>query len=117
MRTRVLAAVACAAAVLAASAGVARGDEPPAAGVKVGKDLQYRTGGSKRWRLDLAVPAGPAGRPRPGIVVIHGGGWVEGDKSSFASRSRGVPGNIEDFAARGFVAAAVNYRLSGEAPF
>jgi acetyl esterase/lipase len=54
---------------------------------------------------------------RPGIVVIHGGGWLEGDKSSFASREHGVPGNIVDFAALGFVAITINYRLSGEAPF
>ena len=57
------------------------------------------------------------GETRPGIVVIHGGGWLEGDKSSFTSRTHGVPGNIEDFAALGFVAVAINYRLSGEAPY
>src|SRR5439155_18507256 len=56
-------------------------------------------------------------KPRPGIVVIHGGGWVEGDKSSFASRKAGVPGNIEDIADLGFVAVTINYRLAGEAPF
>ena len=50
-------------------------------------------------------------------MVIHGGGWIEGDKSSFASREHGVPGNIVDFAALGFVAVTINYRLSGEAPF
>ena len=55
--------------------------------------------------------------PRPAIVVIHGGGWIEGDKSSFASREHGVPGNIVDFAALGFVAVTINYRLAGEAPF
>ncbi len=54
---------------------------------------------------------------RPAIVVIHGGGWIEGDKSSFASREHGVPGNIVDFAALGFVAATINYRLAAEAPF
>jgi acetyl esterase/lipase len=59
----------------------------------------------------------PRGKPRPGIVVIHGGGWLEGDRSSFASRKHGVPGNIEDFAELGFVAVTINYRLSGEAPF
>jgi acetyl esterase/lipase len=57
------------------------------------------------------------GTPRPGIMVVHGGGWIEGDKSSFASREHGVPGNIVDFAALGFVAVTINYRLSGEAPF
>lgn len=119
IRVLVRAAVGCAvcAAVLGALAGRCRGDEPPAPGVKVVRDLPYRTGASKRWRLDLAMPAAPGGRPRPGVVVIHGGGWVEGDRSGFASRAHGVPGNIEDFAALGFVAAAVNYRLSGEAPF
>jgi acetyl esterase/lipase len=58
----------------------------------------------------------PAGR-RPAVVVIHGGGWIEGDKSSFASALHGVPGNIEEFARLGFVAATINYRLSREAPF
>jgi acetyl esterase/lipase len=42
---------------------------------------------------------------------------LEGDRSSFASRKDGVPGNIEDFAELGFVAVTINYRLSGEAPF
>jgi acetyl esterase/lipase len=56
-------------------------------------------------------------KPRPGIVIIHGGGWLEGDKSSFASRKHGVPGNIVDFAELGFVAATINYRLSPEAPY
>ena len=50
-------------------------------------------------------------------MVIHGGGWLEGDKSSFATREHGVPGNIVDFAALGFVAVTINYRLSAEAPF
>jgi acetyl esterase/lipase len=69
------------------------------------------------WRLDLATKGGAAGKPRPAIVVIHGGGWLEGDKSSFASRKYGVPGNIEEFADLGFVAVTINYRLSGEAPY
>jgi acetyl esterase/lipase len=67
--------------------------------------------------LDLAMPKARGSKPRPAIVVIHGGGWLEGDKSSFASREHGVSGNIVDFAQAGFVAVTVNYRLSGEAPF
>ena len=80
-------------------------------------ELPYRTGASKQWRLDLAMKKDSNGKPRPGIVVIHGGGWVEGDRSSFASRKHGVSGNIEEFADLGFVAATINYRLSGEALF
>jgi acetyl esterase/lipase len=80
-------------------------------------DLRYRDGASPHWRLDLAMKKDRSGKPRPAIVVIHGGGWREGDKSSFASREHGVPGNIVDFAALGFVAVTINYRMSGEAPF
>jgi acetyl esterase/lipase len=97
-------------------AGPAWADDGPG-DVIVLRDVRYRDGASKQWRLDLAYKNDPGGKPRPGIVVIHGGGWLEGDKSSFASRKAGVPGNIEEFAELGFVAVTVNYRLSGEAPF
>ena len=102
-------------------AGIARAlaaDGPPTrADIVVRRDLRYRDGPSRRWTLDLAMQAGRAARPRPAIVVIHGGGWREGDKSSFAAPDSDVPGHIADFAALGFVAAAINYRLSDEAPF
>jgi len=92
--------------------------EPPVPDdIVVFHDLVYREGFSRQWKLDLAMKKDMRGRPRPGIVVIHGGGWIEGDKSSFASREHGVPGNIVDFAALGFVAVTINYRLSGDAPF
>jgi acetyl esterase/lipase len=80
-------------------------------------DVPYREGTSRHWKLDLAMKKDTRGKPRPAIVVIHGGGWLEGDKSSFASREHGVPGNIVDFAALGFVAVTINYRLTGEARF
>lgn len=82
--------------------------------VTVLTNLRYRDI-SRDCTLDLALPKGSSDRPRAAVVVIHGGGWIEGDKSSFVSRD--TPGNIVDFAAAGFVAAAVNYRLSREAPF
>jgi acetyl esterase/lipase len=92
--------------------------EPPAPDdIVVLHDIPYREGTSRQWKLDLAMKRDTRGMPRPAIVVIHGGGWVEGDKSSFASREHGVPGNIVDFAALGFVAVTINYRLSGEATF
>ena len=91
---------------------------PPASDdITVIHDIAYREGASRQWKLDLAMSKAAGTAPRPGIVVIHGGGWLEGDKSSFASREHGVPGNIVDFAALGFVAVTINYRLSGEAQF
>ncbi len=92
-------------------------DPPIPEGIVVYHDLSYREGKSRQWKLDLAMKKDLSGKPRPGIVVIHGGGWIEGDKSSFASREHGVPGNIVDFAELGFVAVTINYRLAGEAPF
>jgi acetyl esterase/lipase len=85
--------------------------------IVVYRDLTYREGGSRHWKLDLAVKKDSQGKPRPGIVVIHGGGWIEGDKSSFSAANGEVPGNIQHFAEMGFVAVTVNYRLSSEAPF
>jgi acetyl esterase/lipase len=93
-------------------------EKPPAAdGIAVIHDLRYREGRSQQWRLDLAMPKDRRGKPRPGIVVIHGGGWLEGDRLSFASDKYGMPGNIVELARLGFVAVTINYRLSGEAPF
>jgi acetyl esterase/lipase len=80
-------------------------------------DLSYREGKSAAWKLDLAYSKWAGGKPRPAVIVIHGGGWIEGDKSSFTSLKYWAPGNIIDFAKLGFVAATINYRLSGEAPF
>jgi acetyl esterase/lipase len=85
--------------------------------MEVVRDLRYRDGDSNAWRLDLALPSGSPAQLRPAIVVIHGGGWIEGDKSSFSTPKNRPPGNIYDFAKLGFVAATINYRLSKEAPY
>ncbi|MBI3838509.1 MAG: alpha/beta hydrolase [Planctomycetia bacterium] len=92
------------------------GDEPRLAldDITLVHNLQYREG-VRACTLDLAMPKRSPDKPRPAIVVIHGGGWLEGDKSSFTTTK--TPGNILDFARLGFVAVTINYRLSGEAPF
>ena len=94
-------------------------DDSPVGGdnVQMRYDVRYREGASAAWTFDLAMPPLVAGQRRPAIVVIHGGGWIEGDKSSFSRAEKLPPGNIRDFAKLGFVAATMNYRLAGEAPF
>jgi len=47
--------------------------------------------------------------PRPLLVYIHGGGWTGGDKKQSAD-------NFRPYLEKGISYAAVNYRLSGEAP-
>jgi acetyl esterase/lipase len=47
--------------------------------------------------------------PRPLLVYIHGGGWTGGDKQQ-------SPASIRPFLDKGVSYAAINYRLTGEAP-
>lgn len=80
-------------------------------GVELLADLAYRDGNEK-WRLDLAMPKDRGDRPRPGLVIIHGGGWRSGDKGGGQWRSLPL-----EYASKGYVAISVNYRLTDEAPF
>ena len=80
-------------------------------------NLSYREGPTASWKLDLAMPKEPASATRPAIVVIHGGGWIEGSRSSFSRAQDRRPGHIIDFAKLGFVAVSIDYRLAKEAPF
>ena len=60
-------------------------------------------------RLDLYRPAYAEGA-LPVVVMIHGGGWSTGDKRDF-------PGLNDYLATRGYVVAAIGYRLLPEARF
>jgi acetyl esterase/lipase len=53
--------------------------------------------------LPRASPTGAATRPRPAVLVLHGGGWNAGDKGDASRFSRGL-------AAQGFVVLDVEYR-------
>lgn len=76
------------------------------------KNIVFATYGKKRLRLDVTKPrdAQPGDR-RPGILQIHGGAWVLGDK-----REQGIP-LLNHLAANGWVAINANYRLSPRAAF
>ena len=47
--------------------------------------------------------------PRPLLVMIHGGGWVGGDKGGSTSR-------FKPYLDKGISCAAINYRLTGDHP-
>ena len=54
-----------------------------AAQAKVVRDLPYAGKGSGPLRtLDLHVPDEKREKPRPILILIHGGGWRTGDKSN-----------------------------------
>ena len=71
-------------------------------------DLTYGHAGGVDLKGDLFLPEDRS-EPRPGMLVIHGGGWVNGDKvgqAHFRQMAR-------DYARIGFVVFNVNYRLAG----
>lgn len=72
--------------------------------------IPYARIGDRNLELDLFWPRSFGDSPRPAIVLVHGGGWKSGDRSRFKAFA-------QDLARRGFVTAAIDYRLAGEAPF
>lgn len=80
-----------------------------AQGIKAFRDLAYVPHGHNHQKLDLYLPEN-AQTPTPLVVWIHGGGWVDGDKA-------GCPPLTSGFLQRGYAAASLNYRVSGDALF
>ncbi len=68
-------------------------------------DVVYTQASGFPQALDLYLPFPVTSTARPALVLVHGGGWMFGDKSDFADWGR-------YFAARGYVCASVDYRLT-----
>jgi acetyl esterase/lipase len=71
-------------------------------------NLHYAAGASTV--LDIIQPSAPALADRPGAIVIHGGGWVQGDKEMMFDQY------CLPLVRHGFVVANIEYRLAREAP-
>jgi acetyl esterase/lipase len=81
-------------------------------------DLVYETvPGFRPLHLDLYRPAdGPDKTLHPFVVYVHGGGWMGGHTRQSGAFTR-WPDVLAALAARGYVVASVEYRLSSEARF
>ena len=73
------------------------------------KDVEYARPGGKPVLLDLHVPDGPG--PFPTAILIHGGGFDQGSKSTNVRPLFPVLGNA------GFAWFSIDYRLAPEARF
>jgi len=62
-------------------------------------------GPNERNELDLFLPKDDGKSLRPAVIVIHGGAWRGGDKKDMRILA-------EPLAQRGYVVAAINYRLA-----
>ncbi|MBE9637183.1 alpha/beta hydrolase [Salipiger mangrovisoli] len=74
------------------------------AGLDVVSDAAY--GSDRRHLLDLRVAEGATGQPV--VLLVHGGGFVRGDKGDIVNMARW-------FARHGVVAVTMNYRLAPDA--
>lgn len=72
------------------------------------QDLAYASL-SPAQKLDLYLPTTSSG-PFPLVIMVHGGGFMFGDKADGA----GLTG-VDQLLANGYAVASINYRLSGEA--
>lgn len=66
-------------------------------------------GGDRDLCADVYTPPGDGG-PRPGVILVHGGGWRQGDRGQL--RGYGIR-----LARAGYVCVAPEYRLTPEAPW
>lgn len=72
------------------------------------KDVAYADQSSSQ-KLDIYIPSN-GNSPFPVVLMIHGGGFMFGDKAD----GTGLAGT-DALLAAGFAVASINYRLSGEA--
>jgi acetyl esterase/lipase len=87
-----------------------------AGGVVGFTDITYSSlAGFRPLILDLYRPANVS-TPHPLVLYVHGGGWQSGH-TRHSGAFENWPGALASIAARGYVVASIEYRLSGEAPF
>ena len=100
-----------ASAASAATAGTAAGRKQSFPENLTAKEIIYREGrfANRAWQLNVVYDhTDPT--IRPGLVIVHGGGWKSGDKEKFMHYA------IE-YAQKGYVCITPAYRLSKEVPF
>jgi len=80
--------------------------------VEVRGDISFLTS-ARAEKLDLYLPKNrKAGEKSPAVLLIHGGGWKEGDKRQAREIEFGMT-----LAKNGFVAASINYALRSDGKF
>lgn len=86
----------------------------PYAGVKVERDISY--GDAPRNQLDVFVPAGESGKPRPVLIFVHGGAFVAGNRR--LSPTSSFYDNVMLWAVRnGMIGVNISYRLAPGSPW
>lgn len=79
-------------------------------GVLSKENIVFSSIGNRDIHLNVFYPGKKNKKGYPGVILIFGGGWKSGDESM------SIP-MAQQIAARGYVAVAVEYRLSPEAKY
>ncbi len=93
--------------VVAWAAASARAEAPTP--IEFQENVNYGTGAGEKLTLHLARPT-HSSEPAPGLVWIHGGGWMGGDKNFFKSM-------VRKSAEAGYVSVTVGYRFAPKHTF
>ena len=72
--------------------------------VELRENIEYGRAGDFSLRMDACIPSGPG--PFPAVIIVHGGGWVRGDRKS------GVEPLFEPLSDGGFAWFSISYRLA-----
>jgi acetyl esterase/lipase len=80
------------------------GTQADSATVRVEENVPYAEAAGSQLHLDIYEPPEKSSDLRPAVVLIHGGGWTDFDKST-------MRGMGQFLARAGFVAVSVDYRL------
>lgn len=77
--------------------------QTPSASYRTLPDIDYTQGTSGPLKADAYIPNGSG--PFPGIVFIHGGGWVNGNRTQMVKL-------IKELADRGYVGFTIEYDVN-----
>ena len=78
--------------------------------MQIDRDITYAAPGGRDLKLDLFRPEGDVVPTRTAVILVHGGGWIVGERGMITPLA-------EQFAAQGYLAIPVEYRLVREAPW
>ncbi|HMO31898.1 MAG TPA: alpha/beta hydrolase [Lacibacter sp.] len=92
--------------LLLALAGCKKKDQPAGNAAQVLLNVSY--GSHARHRMDVHLPANRSETNTPVLIMIHGGGWTEGDKADFAPFVDTLKRRLPHYAIFN-----INYRLAG----
>ncbi|WBL23340.1 alpha/beta hydrolase [Zunongwangia sp. HRR-M8] len=74
------------------------------------EDIVYKKTATSVLKLDVYYPSEKTDKNCPGVLLIHGGGWISGSKENQRIMAQHLADN-------GFVAVTASYRLSQEAVY